>query len=149
MAKTDKRTRLEVTNDLDMAVISILDYIYPKDGQVPPLGNLTPMALVDQIGFLKELQKDAEKTENILWQRLSSLQGGGHPTNSKGVPTPNACEGDKFAYVNRNNPRTAINQEAVKTYMESKHVCQACGVEYKVPNFFSTTDVFTKTVSRK
>ena len=115
----------------------------------PPIANTTPQAIVDEIGFLKELQSEAEKTENALWGRLSVLQGGGHNTNSKGVPTPEACDGDVFKYKPSTYDREAILQNAVKAYMAIKHKCTECGAPIEVPNFMGVTEVATKKVERK
>jgi hypothetical protein len=95
----------------DLATSIMLPYQAPE---LPLLGNTTPEALVDQIGYLKELQKDAEKVENILWQRLSALQGGGHPLNSQGIPTPDPCQGDIFSYTVGNQEREMLNQAKAK-----------------------------------
>lgn len=116
---------------------------------IPALGNTTPQDLIDQIGYLKELEKDTEKTTNILWGRLSSLQGGGHPVDSKGTPVPDPVLGEKFEYTMKPSDRIAIDQGAVKAYMDSPHVCDACGVSYQVPNFYTSTTSRTKTVKRR
>lgn len=137
--------QLKIEKALQHAEMLCIEY----SGEImPPIGNLTPGALVDQIGYLKEVQKVAEKVENILWHRMSSLQGGGHPTNSKGVPTPDPAQGEVFKYKYRSSDRTAVDQGKVKAFMEATHICQSCGVEYKVPNFMATTAVATKTVER-
>lgn len=131
-------------SDFDKAIDTILAW----DGKVPPIANATPQSVLDEIGYLKEVQKAAEKVENILWGRLSTLQGGGHPTNSKGVPTPDPLEGDKFKYTLASSDREAVNQGMVKAFMEQTHACPSCGTVLQTPNFMSVTSVYTKTVKR-
>lgn len=124
----------------EAALQRAIDTILAYEGAPPPIGNLTPQAVVDDIGFLKDLQKAAEKTENILWQRLSSMQGGGHPVNSKGIPTPDAAEGDYYAYTVASQEREALNQGKAKAYFTEKGILE---------DYMSTTDVATKTVRRR
>lgn len=127
----------KVRNGFEIALNVAMAYQQPV---APPIANSTPATVVDEIGYVKELMKALEKTENILWQRLSALQGGGHNTNSKGVPIPDAASGDVFTYRVTQQDRDALNQTKAKEYFTKLGI---------LPEYMTVTVVDTKKVSRK
>lgn len=104
MADLSNHQRLKLQK-YEKATTTILSY---QAQIVPDLGNRTEAALIDEMGEIKELIKDAEKVEKILKERLASMQGGSIK-NSRG---------DAYMVEVRVSERTALNQTKAKEVLE-------------------------------
>lgn len=102
----------------DRAAQVMVDYKAPE---IPDLGNATPSALIDQIGDLKQVQKDAEKVENILWERLRAMQGG----------TYLFLRATNYDFKFESRPTVRLDQAKAKEVLEKLGRLEECMVETK------------------
>jgi hypothetical protein len=115
----------KAARNIDLATDTVLAYAAPT---VPPLGNLTPEGLVEDLGRLNNARKLFEKTEKILKERLKSQ-------------LPPGCKelrSDNFTMKYEDRPRTALSQTKAKAYLEEQGI---------LPDFMETTAVPTMTIS--
>lgn len=113
-------------SDWQAALDTMLPYFGDK---IPELGNLTPQGMIDFLGSVKELIKDAEKVENILKERLKpQLEG------------RRQLEGDVFKMDISTSTRNALNQA------KSKEVLDSIG---RLAECMSETAVETMRISRR
>jgi hypothetical protein len=101
---TQKRLR----KCIDLATDSVINYAAKE---VPDLGNLTAEGMVEELGRLNEARKAVEKTEKIVKERLKSQLAGRTEISS-----------DNYRMTLENRPRTALNQEKAKAYLEEQGI---------------------------
>lgn len=97
----------------ERATTTILSY---QAKEVPALGNKGESAMIDELGEVNELLKDAEKVKNILKERLASIQGGSVVD----------ARGDAYKVEVRSSERTALNQTKAKEVLEEVGRLQEC-----------------------
>lgn len=129
MASTPKAQMTDnqrtLAKSLDAAVDSCIAY---AAAEVPPLGNLTPQGLVEELGRLNEARKAMDKTEKTVRSRLDALLDG-----------KTECRGDNFVYTIKEQDRTALDQTAAKAYLSEQGILE---------DYMKTTTVQTRTVKR-
>jgi hypothetical protein len=81
--------------------------------EAPKMGNVTPVALIDDIGPLKALRKDIEKVEKLYVDLLKAKLGREIPWTRRG---------DTYEAVQTLVPRRALNQQKAKDYLESQGI---------------------------
>lgn len=108
---------------IDLATDTVISYLAKE---VPPLGNLTPEGMVEDLGRLNEARKAMEKTEKILKERLKSMEGFKPEITS-----------DNYKMTLEDRSRTALNQGKAKEYLEQQGI---------LADFMETTQVPTMTI---
>jgi hypothetical protein len=81
--------------------------------EAPKMGNVTPVALIDDIGPLKALRKDIEKVEKLYVDLLKAKLGREQPWTKRG---------DTYEASQTIVPRRMLNQQKAKDYFEAQGI---------------------------
>jgi hypothetical protein len=98
----------KMARTLDLAGMTIIAYSAPK---VPPLGNLTPEGLLEDLGRVNAAKKAIEKVEKTLKERMKVLLAGKAELRS-----------DNFNLTYKGADKNALDQTAAKKYFEKQGI---------------------------
>lgn len=101
-----------IAKTMDQVSELVVAYAGPE---VPPIGNRTETAFLEEFGRLNEARKQVEKVEKIVRSRLEAMLQG-----------KKELRGDNYTYKKSVVPRYALNQGKAKAKLEEYGVLEDC-----------------------